>query len=226
MSHKEIGEAELTHKPRRGRPPGSGAQRVDHQAERPEPPNENVRLANIAARCPARLDCGLLQGAGRCDDCRGEVDQGNTLGLPTAESIFVAGEKPCGCMPVDVLVPDGERACGLDAGGLLVDGAYCEKRHRMADMGDRLGLGVPEATAKERAEHMVDEAMRDRDQVARAARQYGKFAGFTEAEHALVAGGLATIKKWWCALPGSRTEREALAEVVDLAETVTKQIFA
>lgn len=56
-------------------------------------------------------------------------------------------------------------------------------------------------------------------------RAKGKFRGFTIEERALVADGLAKVKRWWIAPDGTGDERRALAAVVDLVEAIAKKVF-
>lgn len=42
--------------------------------------------------------------------------------------VAIGPNVPCGCLAADVRPPDGKRACALDAGGELVNNAYCENR--------------------------------------------------------------------------------------------------
>lgn len=88
-----------------------------------------------------------------------------------------------------------------------------------------MAVGPGTATAAEKAEHMVDEIMRDRDRATIKARAGGKFGGFTEKERALVDDTLAEVKGWWSAMPGSRTDSEARAKVVAIVERIIERVF-
>lgn len=64
-----------------------------------------------------------------------------------------------------------------------------------------------------------------RDALISEGRKRGIFGGMTAHERRMLDDGLDTFKAWWCALPGSKGDHRARGSMVDMVESIAKEIF-